>query len=382
MKICKHFSECGGCRFQDISYKDQLLSKEDRLRGLARSYGISTELKPINYSQQWYYRNKMEFTFSGTGEITCGLYSKKVKRKVVDIEECLIFSPDAGKILKSIKEFAGQKGYSVYNKYSHQGFLRHLIIREAKFTKEIMVGIVTSSAEKLDKNRFVKMLTALELQSAVKSIYWIVNDSFSDAVVFEKKELLYGEGFIREKLDGLVFKIGIDTFFQVNPHMTADFYMKIRNYTSGNTNKRVLDLFCGAGSIGIFLAQEAKFVWGVEIGEEIVDMAWQNARANNIENISFFVSDARRFLNTQGAFYKNIDLLIVNPPRSGLSNKVKRAILRLTPGIILYSSCNPDAFFRDLDSFLCDYTLDFIEPFDFFPHTPHFECLTLLKPKN
>ena len=381
MKICKHFHECGGCRFQDVSYREQLAAKQDKVKELAFAHKINTEIKPINPSIPEYYRNKMEFTFAGQGGIVCGLYSKKEKRKVIDIEECLIFSPDLEKILKAIKEFVKIKKYPAYNKFTHQGFLRYLIVREAKFTKEIMIGIVTSSTEVLDSEELIKVLIFLKLKSTIKSVYQIVSDSFSDAVVFDKKELLYGKPFIEEKLDDLTFRIGIDTFFQVNPRMIVDFYKKIREYAGLSSEKQVVDLFCGVGSIGMFLARDAKFVWGVEKEAGIVDMAWQNARINKIENISFFAADSKKFLNAHGAFYKDTDFLIINPPRCGLSLKIIKAIIRLRPKVILYSSCNPQALFTDLEGLLTENNLDFIEPFDFFPHTPHLEVLSILKRK-
>lgn len=382
MKICKHFLECGGCSFQDIPYEEQLAAKEDKIRELISSYKIEVPLKPINHSRLEYYRNKMEFSFADQKGVVCGLYSKREKRKVVDIEECLIFSPDLGEVLKVVKDFIKKKKHSVYDKYSHQGFLRYLIIRETKFTKEIMIGIVTSNSEVLDIKEFVRVLTSLKLKSTIKSIYQIISDSFSDAVVFDKKELLYGEPFIKERLDDLTFRIGIDTFFQVNPYAIVDFYKKIRDYARVSSTEQVLDLFCGVGSIGMFLARDAKFVWGVEREKEIVDIAWQNAKINKIDNISFFAAASRKFLNTQGAFYKNTDFLILNPPRCGLSSKIVRAILRLEPKNIIYSSCNPEALFRDLEWFRDQYNLDFIEPFDFFPHTPHLEVLSFLRRKN
>jgi len=382
MKICKHFSECGGCRFQDIPYKEQLAIKEDKVKDLAVSHKIDTEIKSINFSNPEYYRNKMEFSFADQDGVVCGLYSKREKRKVVDIEECLIFSPDLGDLIKAIKHFIKGKKHSVYNKYSHQGFLRYLIIRETKFTKEIMIGIVTSSSEALDVKGFIDLLTSLKLNSTIKSIYQVISDSFSDAVVFDKKELLYGEPFIEEKLGDLTFRIGIDTFFQVNPFAIVGFYKKIRDYAKLSSAEGVLDLFCGVGSIGMFLARDAKFVWGVEREKEIVDIAWQNTKINGIDNISFFAADSRKFLNTQGAFYKNTDFLVVNPPRCGLSPKIIRAILRLEPKNIIYSSCNPEALFRDLEGFLGQYSLDFVEPFDFFPHTPHLEALSFLRRKS
>ncbi|MCK5289129.1 MAG: class I SAM-dependent RNA methyltransferase, partial [Candidatus Omnitrophica bacterium] len=151
------------------------------------------------------------------------------------------------------------------------------------------------------------------------------------------------------------------------------------DYTNVSDDKNVLDLFCGVGSIGIFLSPKAKSVLGVEVSDDIVAVACQNSKINNIHNIKFITADARRFLNLQAEPYKDIDILIINPPRSGLSNKITRAIKRLNPKLILYSSCNPDAFFRDLPSFWENYRADFVEPFDFFPHTPHMECLSILK---
>ncbi|MDP2923432.1 MAG: 23S rRNA (uracil(1939)-C(5))-methyltransferase RlmD [Candidatus Omnitrophota bacterium] len=414
MQICKHFGQCGGCSFQDIPYETQLRSKEEKVKELMSMYGVEAEVKPINAYPQWFYRNKIEFSFGvhpvreqsvlpfsandslnsqnnsehslkstifsngANGKLACGFYKKGSHIELIDIEECLIFSQAAADILRAVKDFANSRNYPTYNKFTYKGFLRNLIIRETKFTKEIMLGLVTTSAESLDKKGLIKELISLELEAKIKSIYWIINDSWSDAVVFEKKELLYGEPFIQEDLDGLLFKIGIDSFFQVNPRAIKDFYAKIRTYANLKGEEKVLDLFCGGGGIGIFLAKTAKFVWAVEIEKAIIDAAWENAKLNSIENISFFASDTRKFLNSQAAFYKDIDVLVINPPRSGLSNKIKRAILRLTPKRIFYSSCNPDTLFRDLKEFSTDYKIDFIEPFDFFPHTPHVECLAAL----
>tara|TARA_B100000315_G_C14592979_1_gene596964 strand:- start:4606 stop:5754 length:1149 start_codon:yes stop_codon:yes gene_type:complete len=380
-KICKYFGDCGGCSFQDIPYPEQLKAKEAVVRDLMEANYSDLELKPINSGSQMYYRNKMEFTFFQNSKVVCGFYSKKEKRKVLDLEECMIFSPDAVLILKAVKDFVNTRNYKAYDKFIYKGFLRHLIIRETKFSNEIMLGIVTTTATVFDKEAFVKVLLKLSLKSKIKSIYWIKNDSTSDAVVFEDKELLYGVETITERLNGLSFKIGIDTFFQVNPRMLAEFYTKLKDHLNISSEERVLDLFCGVGSIGIFLAKSAKYVWGVELSKEIVDLAWENARDNNIDNISFFVSDARRFLNTQGSFYKDIDVLVINPPRCGLSKRMIRAILRLNPERILYSSCNPKAMFSDLDSLAINYTPQFFEPFDFFPHTRHLEVCSLLKRK-
>jgi 23S rRNA (uracil1939-C5)-methyltransferase len=381
MSICKHFGSCGGCSFQDIPYKTQLYQKEEKVKKLLSLYGIDAELAPINSYSEWFYRNKMEFTFGLNNEVILGLYKKGSKREIMNIDECLIFSPHTYDILKTVREFAFSNNYSTYNKFSYYGFLRNLIVRETKYTNEIMVGIVTTNKEQLDKDGFVTALTSLKLKSSLKSIYWVINNSRSDAIVFEKKELLYGEPFIQENLNGLKFNIGVDSFFQTNSTGIKNLYTKISSYANLKNNERVLDLFCGMGCIGIFLSKYAKFVWGVETQQEAVAAAWENAKANSIENISLFTSDTRRFLNSQGTFYKGVDVLVINPPRPGISNKIIRAILRLEPKLIFYSSCNPTTLFRDIKALLGGYSIDFIELFDLFPHTPHLECLSVLRKK-
>jgi 23S rRNA (uracil-5-)-methyltransferase RumA len=378
-KICKHFGECGGCSFQDIPYPEQLRHKEEQVKELMAQNGLAAEVKAINYYPEWFYRNKMEFSFGHNGKITCGLYKKGNHREIVDIQECLIFSPDAGAILKAVKEFSEKSNYPFYDKFSYKGLLRNLVIRETKFSKELMIGLVATSAMQFDKEEFVKRLSSLQLEAKIKSIYLITNNSMSDAVVAQKKELLWGEPYIQEELGGLKFNIGIGSFFQVNPAAIKDFYAKIAAYAQLSLKEKVLDLFCGSGGIGMFLANGAKFVWGVELEKEVVATAWDNAKLNKIENISFVAAEVRKFLNTHSFFYKDADILVVNPPRPGLSHKIKRAILRLGAKTIFYSSCNPETLLRDIKELLQNYTLDFVEPFDFFPHTAHTECLAVLR---
>ena len=243
MKLCKHFGECGGCSFQDIPYPEQLKNKEEKIKELMASYEVQTQLKPINSFPEWFYRNKMEYTFGDKEGIVCGLHNKRFRRQVFDLEECLISSPDTGAILKAVKEFSKKHNYPVYDRFSHEGFLRNLIVRQTKFTNELMIGFVTTSTNPLLKQELVEQLLSLKLTSPIKSIYWIVNDSLSDAVIFENKDLIYGEEFIKEKLDGMSFNIGIDTFFQVNPVGIERLYTKIRDYLKLNNQERVLDLY-------------------------------------------------------------------------------------------------------------------------------------------
>lgn len=352
--------------------------KESRIKEMIDLFELSVELKPINHYQEWFYRNKMEFTFSSDEKnvLICGLHKKDKTREIFNLEECLIFSPQAGTILNLIREFF-KESHPPYNKFNHQGFLRHLIIRETKTTGQLMIGLVTSTSDKLDKKAFLEKLFSLKLDHKLKSVYWIMNNRLADAVIFENKDLLWGDPFITEKLGNLNFRIFIDCFFQTNPRGIENLYQKVQKYADLSGKEKIFDLYCGVGSIGLFLAREARFVWGVEIKKEIVDNALVNAQLNNIDNISFICSDVRKFLAQSDI--SNIDIVVINPPRSGLSKKIKRCLLRTPPPVIFYSSCNPQSFFTDLKDFSSHYKIEFIEPFDFFPHTPHLECLALLK---
>ena len=378
MRICKHFPQCGGCRFQNMPYPEQLRMKESRIKNMIDSSCLCTELRPINHYREWFYRNKMEFTFSGSEKegLICGLHRKKERRRVFDLEECLIFSPDVGRLLDGIRECLKER-YFPYNAFTHRGFLRHLIIRETKFTREYMIGIVTTSKEKLDKRELLDKLSSLTLSSQLKSVYWIINDSWGDAVVPQDKNLFWGEPFVTERLGALDFRIFIDSFFQTNSLGIKDLYKKIAEYACLTGKESILDLYCGVGSIGLFLAQQAKFVWGVELKKEIIDNAVVNARLNNIKNISFICYDVKKFLGQRDI--SGIDIAVINPPRCGLSNTIKRRLLKIKPPVIFYSSCNPYTFFVDLKDLSFHYKIEFIEPFDFFPHTPHVECLALLR---
>lgn len=378
--ICKHFGVCGGCKFQDINYSEQLLLKEQQVKDLIYKHSFDAPLKPINHFNQWFYRNKMEFTFSQdeNGEIVCGMHSVANKRQVFNLKECKIFSKDIGLILDAIRDFASENEYTSYDKFKHRGFLRHIIIRETKFSDQMMIGLVTSNENVLRDEAFVDMLKDLSLSKEIKSVSHITNDSLGDAVTFEKTKLLYGEPFIVECLEKFEFKIYIDSFFQTNPVGVVELYKKIREYASVSKNNKVLDLYCGAGTIALFLAENSEFVWGVEMQDSAINNATNNAKENKIKNVSFICEDVRKFL-IKGNLIDKIELVMINPPRSGLSKKIKKRILELNAPHIFYSSCNPKTLFVDLEDFSNKYKIEFIEPFDFFPHTPHLEVFVALK---
>ena len=382
-KVCSHYKECGGCKLQGIDYPGQLFIKEERIRKLKKLFGLNIPQKPVNYFHPWHYRGKMEFTFSeAEGKLICGLHHKNRKREVVDIEECLLCSLAANDIRNISREFFQSKKYSAYNRFSKKGFLRNLVIREAKFNKGILVGVVVTSQDKFASQEYMEVLKESKYFSYIKGVILVINDSCSDAVVFQKKEVLWGSEYIVEKLGKFNFQISLESFFQVNSAGVKELYGKIRDYTEFIPEKKVLDLYCGVGSIGIYLAKFSHFVWGIEINSVIVKDAKKNARINGLSNIAFLEGNTRRLLYEKMPVFKgNIDLIIANPPRAGLAPKVRQRILEINPQAIVYSSCNVKTFFLDVQSFLPSFNIEFIEPFDFFPHTPHVEILALLKNK-
>jgi tRNA/tmRNA/rRNA uracil-C5-methylase (TrmA/RlmC/RlmD family) len=268
---CKHFGICGGCRLQDIPYPEQLALKEKKIAELALRGELNTTIKAINHFPFWYYRNKMEYTFSrDQGRLICGLHRQDQRRAVFNVEECPIFSEDLSVILNAVREFLASKNYAAYDTFTHQGFLRHLILRETKFTKQLMIALVTSSQDTLDEDGFLKSLQSVSLQNKIHSIFRITNDSFGDAVVFQQKKCLYQDDFIKENLDGISFRVYVDSFFQTNPHGITSLYRKLVDYAPLTRQDKVFDFFCGMGTITLFLASKADFIWGVELEKSAV----------------------------------------------------------------------------------------------------------------
>ncbi len=380
---CKHFDICGGCKLQDLSYRDQLKKKQKFLEGYFSSLKEPFQFLPIIPSPKvYFYRNKMEFSFGGQGEdLVCGLHSRLNKRKIIDIEECLLFSENASIVLREVKQFFREKSTSSYSTFTHRGFLRYLILRESKTQKDFMVNIVTSSQGSLDRESFREMLLSLRLkEKEITSLIWTISQSLSDAVVPQRWEILYGKDYLEERIGELIFRIPIFSFFQVNPFILEDFFEFIKNLLDRKTEEKVLDLFSGIGTLTLLLGKHSYFVWAIEQDQEAVKASFINASLNNIKNVSFLSSDVRRALFLNLSLWKGkIDLVSINPPRAGLSKKIIKRIKIIAPKRIIYSSCNPKSFIVDLQNFLDSYRIKLIQPFDFFPHTLHIEVLALLE---
>ncbi|OGD19340.1 MAG: hypothetical protein A2W03_18615 [Candidatus Aminicenantes bacterium RBG_16_63_16] len=389
---CPHFGVCGGCSFQDLAYAKQLEIKENYLvRTLERIGRVrldGVERAPIVPSPTpYFYRNKMEYAFTGpAGQVRLGLRERAspldhYKKSTAVLEVCPIFSPAAAKIFPVFAEFASSTGLAAYDPMARTGFFRNLVLREAKATGEILAVLVTRSGERLDLDGLAARLAAeapgLNGEGRVRSFWSVENDRVSDIVDYAGKKHIFGERAIEERLGGLRLKIHPESFFQPNPAGAAVLYAGIVDEARRLGARRALGLYCGSGSIELSLAPAVAEVVGVDSEPANILAAGENARLNDIANCRFIQGRVEAVLRE--AALGGFDLLVIDPPRSGISGKGMKIILGLDIPNMIYVSCNPGAFSRDV-RLLVDhgYRLRKLGCFDFFPQTPHLETIGVL----
>ena len=383
---CPHFGTCGGCLFQNLDYARQLELKERHLRRTLFEKGLPglepERILPVVPSPDVYhYRNKMEFAFADDwGELVIGLRERgdprrKSRGRTVGLTKCPIFSSAVDEIFPAVLEFAKEKGLAAHNPRKGRGILRHLVLREGKRTGDLMVLLATAPGSGADFGELAARLAPPA--SRVKSFFHVVSGRKSDIVSFEETRLLSGSPWIEEKLGGLTFKIYPQTFFQTNTGAAESLYRKIPELAGLTGRSRVLGLYCGSGAIEIFLAGQAGKVTGVDSLPENIRNAGENAAANGAGNCTFVAGTVEDFLNDPGG--EPPDVVVVDPPRPGLTPRALKSILALEAPEAVYVSCNPPALARDLKHFMArGYRLQAVLPFDFFPHTPHLEVLAVL----
>jgi len=354
---CPHFGQCGGCLFQDIPYENQLVLKKemvnDALRGVA-------SVERVHPSAQYRYRSRMDMV---TAFGKCGLRRGGSYRTVIDITECRIMQERSDFIFGKIRPLIEK--IEDYDYLRHRGYLRYVVLREARYTGQVMVNFVTAERE----NRLQGVLTVVS--GLADSVSLIHSGGLADLSYGEITETVKG-GWIEESFDGIRFRITPNSFFQSNAEIALQMYRKIRDESRG----RVLDLCSGVGSISLFIAGAADHVTGVEMNRESVEIAAANGRINGIENAEFFCGEASDFLREAGERYETI---VLDPPRSGMQGKAMDHIDRMKARRIIYMSCNPKTF-RDDVAALRSYAVESVEAFDMFPQTPHVEILGILKP--
>jgi 23S rRNA (uracil1939-C5)-methyltransferase len=383
---CPHFPVCGGCAFQHLGYPKQLELKQNYLLQTLRKIGKidteSFEREAITPSPDiFYYRNKMEYAFGESdGRVCVGLRRRasplqRYEKDTVPLRKCLIFSRAAEKIFPLVIDFANGTGLPPYDPLSRKGFFRNLVLREGKNTAEILATLVTRSGQSLDLARLSHQLE--EKVSKVKSLWSAENDRVSDVVDFGRKKHISGQLFIQEILGGLSFRIYPESFFQPNPKAAEVLYGRIVEEARLLGSRGVLGLYCGPGSIEIFLSRAADEVVGIDSEAMNIRTAEENCRTNGIKNCRFIKGRVEEVLKEMNS--KDFDLLVLDPPRAGISGKGLKLIMSLNIPAIIYVSCNPAAFARDLHLFSeKGYGLRKLYCFDFFPHTPHLEAMGVL----
>lgn len=384
MEICKHNEFCGGCLYQGVPYEEQLNIKEQEVLGLLEKKEIHCgEILPIQPSPgQYGYRNKMEYTFGDMekgGEMTLGMHRKKHFMSIVTVDECQLVHEDFNKILRATLDFCQEQGYAFYHKKSHKGLLRHLIIRRGVHTGELLVNLVTSTEPGFDEAGYVAVLRGLELEHELVGILRTFNDRLADAVYCEELKVLCGRDYYMEKIMGLDFKVSAFSFFQTNVEAVEQLYSYAIGLIDDFSGKTVFDLFCGTGTITQTMAKKARKAVGVEIVEEAVEAARENAALNGLDNCEFLAGDVFEVLET---VTEKPDVIVVDPPRVGISPKALDKIIGYGVEQILYISCNPKTLAENLYYLqYYGYEVRTLKAFDNFAGTKHTECVVLMSKK-
>ena len=389
---CPHFGVCGGCLYQSLPYEEQLKIKEEQIKALLDSVCKSYEFEGIKGSPiSDGYRNKMEFSFGDEykgGPLALGMHKRGSFYDIVNTPQCQIVHEDFRKILTATLEYFTEKGMGYYRKLQHEGYLRHLLVRRAVKTGEILVALVTSGqtgaagmpesleAEKVLLEEWKETLLALKMEGSFAGILHIRNDTLADVVQSDETTILYGKGYFYEELLGLKFQITPFSFFQTNSLGAEVLYETARGYVGETKDKVVFDLYSGTGTISQIIAPVAKKVVGVEIVEEAVGAAKENAEANGLHNCEFIAGDVLKVIDE---ITEKPDLIILDPPRDGIHPKALDRIINFGVDYLVYISCKPTSLVRDLVILQeRGYKLERAVAVDMFPATANCETIAKL----
>jgi 23S rRNA (uracil1939-C5)-methyltransferase len=378
---CRHFGVCGGCRFQDLRYESQVAAKEQQVRDALVRIGRIAEppLEPVVPAASEYgYRNKLEYSFTAAEDgVDLGFHRAGRWDEVIGIQECLLTTELGNAVRLAVRDWAREEKLEPYDQETGEGYLRHLVYREGRNTGQALVLLVTAPGERFETGYLVDVLRRFP---EVRSIHWAVNDTPAERTNLPSR-LLWGEDAIEERILGLRFRVRPGAFLQTNTEMAERLYELAREYACLTGAENVFDLYCGTGTIGLALAGRAQAVWGVEISEESVACAIENAELNGIGNARFYAGNVGQALAELVAEAGSPDVVVVDPPRAGLAGKALRRTGKLQARRIVYVSCNPTTLASDVqvlrDEF--GYALVRTRPVDMFPHTPHVETVSLLE---
>ena len=378
---CAHYPACGGCRFQDLAYEAQVAAKhaqvDDALRRLG-GFGEPPLEEIVPAADIFHYRNKLEYSFTQFEDgPTLGFHKAGRWDEVLEIEKCWLTTDLGNAIRNTVRDWARAEKLVGYDQADQTGYLRHLVVREGRNTGQVLVQLVTAPGEKFDSGHFVDVLRVFP---EVRSIHWSENETPAE-VTNLPTTLLWGEDAIEEELCGLRFRVRPNAFLQTNTHMAEKLYGIAAEFAALTGRETVYDLYCGIGTIGLTLARDALTVWGVEVSEESVACALENADLNGITNAAFFAGNVGQSLQELHERSGDPDVVVVDPPRAGLAGKALRRLGEIGAPRIVYVSCNPTTLAGDVKRLQAEYGYELlrVRPVDMFPHTPHVECVALLE---
>ena len=390
---CPYFGTCGGCTLQDLAYADQLALKQQRLLRILGPLDPSLSIEVVGMEDPWRYRNKSELTFGSLdlpaaarqqagNQLVVGYHAARSFWRIVDLEDCLLLPQPLGRLIGQARAFAKREGLSTYNPRSHQGFLRYLVLRMSHATNHILVCLVTTQGERAVLERLAQALTALDPN--VRSVYWGLNTKVADVAVPEELFLLRGEPYLDDQIGPFTLKLHPLNFLQPTPVQAERMYQRLSEWASHSPSGVAWDLYCGIGLVAFYLASKFRTVYGIDSDARNLEMGRLNAAANGIGNVEFHAGRAEDVLANKRFWLLEAkpDLVVIDPPRSGLHPRVIASLLAARPKQLLYLSCNAQALARDLQQLTTGfprYHLRRAVAFDLFPHTNHLEILTLLE---
>ena len=380
--MCSHYALCGGCTYQTMRHEEELRLKERQVKRLLENAGICVQSWEgiVPAPSETGYRNKCEFSFGDEekdGDLALGMRKRMSYYEVVTLKDCNIVDADYLRIIEGTLQFFQERRVPFYHKARHDGSLRHLVVRKGAATGEILINLVTSSEVPFSVEEFKDMLLGLELDGSVCGILHSVNDGLADVVKSDEMRLLYGRDFFMEKLFDLEFKVSVYSFFQTNSAGAEKLYSIVKEFAGDVADKTVFDLYCGTGTIGQIMAEAgSKKVLGIELIEEAVVAANENAKRNHLENCTFLAGDVLKMVDE---LEERPDLIIVDPPRDGIHPKAIGKIIAFGAPEIVYVSCKPTSLARDLEIFQQEgYQVEWVKLMDMFPRTVHVETVALL----
>ena len=379
-QICRVEKKCGGCQLLHLTYEEQLKKKQKQVSILMKPY--CTVHKITGMEAPLHYRNKVHavFTHKRDGQIVSGIYEEGT-HNVIPVDECLLEDQKADAIIRDIRDLLKSFKIKTYNEDTGYGLFRHVLIRVGHVTRQVMVVLVLGSPILPSKNNFVKAL--LKLHPEITTIVLNVNDKKTSMVLGDRETVLYGKGYIEDELCGCRFRISPKSFYQINSVQTEKLYAKAMELAGLSGKERVIDAYCGIGTIGLIAARKAKEVIGVELNGDAVRDAVRNAKMNAVENARFYENDAGIFMTEMAAAGEHADVVFMDPPRAGSDEAFLSSIVTLAPKKVVYISCNPQTQARDL-AYLRKhgYQAEGCWPYDLFPMTEHVETVVLLSHKK